>query len=319
MSKKLYVSRRLPPLAMEALGKICDYDMNPDNRHATREELLNGLKNYEVVVSTLNDKIDAEIIAQAGSQLKLIANYAVGFNNIDVKAANSRGIQVSNTPDVLTDATADLAWALLFAAARRVIEGDHIARTERFTGGPEYLLGSEISGKTLGVIGAGRIGSNFARKGALGFRMKVLYYGRHNTPELDEIGGKLVSLDELLAESDYVSLHCPLTPETTHLIGAEQLAKMKPSAILINTARGPVIDEKALAEALANHVIAAAGLDVYEHEPDVEPGLKTLANVVLMPHVGSATLDTRTNMGLMVARNVEAVLNGKTAPNLVRV
>ena len=303
---------------MEALGKICEYDMNPDNRHATRDELINAVKNYEVVVSMLNDKIDAEVIAQAGSQLKLIANYAVGFNNIDVKAANAKGIHVSNTPDVLTDATADLAWALLFAAARRVIEGDHIARTERFTGGPEYLLGSDITGTTLGVIGAGRIGSNFAKKGALGFGMNVLYYGRHNTPELDDIGGRRVSLDELLAQSDYVSLHCPLTPETRHLIGAEQLAKMKPSAILINTARGPVVDEKALAQALANHTIAAAGLDVYENEPDVEPELKTLPNVVLMPHVGSATLGTRTNMGLMVARNVEAVLAGNTPPNVVR-
>ena len=316
--KRVYVSRRLPPLAMEALGKICDYDVNPDNRHASREELINGLKNYEAVVSMLNNKIDAEMIAQAGSQLKLIANYAVGFNNIDVKAANARGIFVSNTPDVLTDATADLAWALLFAAARRVVEGDHIARTERFTGGPEYLLGADITGKTLGVVGAGRIGSNFARKGALGFGMKVLYYGHHSSPALDEVGGKLVSLDELLAESDYVSLHCPLTPETRHLIGAEQLAKMKPSAILINTARGPVVDEKALASALANHTIAAAGLDVYENEPDVDPALETLANVVMMPHVGSATLGTRTNMGLMVARNVEAVLNGSTPPNEVK-
>ena len=318
MTKQVYVSRRLPPLAMEELGRICSYDVNSEARGATREELLYALKNYAAVVTMLSDNIDAELIAQAGENLKLIANYAVGFNNIDVKAANARGIYVSNTPDVLTDATADLAWALLFAAARRVVEGDSIVRTSKMGGGPEYMLGSDITGKTLGIVGAGRIGSNFARKGALGFGMKVLYYGRHNTPELDEIGGKRVSLDELLAESDYVSLHCPLTPETRHLIGAEQLAKMKPSAILINTARGPVVDEKALAEALKKHTIAAAGLDVYEHEPDVEPALKALPNVVLMPHVGSATLGTRTNMGLMVARNVEAVLAGNTPPNEVK-
>ena len=318
MTKKVYVSRRMPAAAMEALGKICEYDVNPEARNATREELLYALKNYEAVVTMLSDNVDAELIAQAGPSLKLIANYAVGFNNIDVKAANARGIHVSNTPDVLTDATADLGWALLFAAARRVIEGDGIVRTSKMGGGPEYMLGSDISGTTLGIVGAGRIGSNFARKGALGFGMKVLYYGRHNTPALDEIGGKRVTLDELLAESDYVSLHCPLTPETRHLIGAEQLAKMKPSAILINTARGPVVDEKALAEALANHTIAAAGLDVYEHEPDVEPALKSLPNVVLMPHVGSATLGTRNNMGFMVVRNVEAVLAGSTPPNEVK-
>ncbi|MBQ7543597.1 MAG: D-glycerate dehydrogenase [Synergistaceae bacterium] len=318
MTKQVYVSRRLPPLAMEELGRICSYDVNSEARGATCEELLYALKNYAAVVTMLSDNIDAELIAQAGENLKLIANYAVGFNNIDVKAANARGIYVSNTPDVLTDATADLGWALLFAAARRVIEGDSIVRTSKMGGGPEYMLGSDITGKTLGIVGAGRIGSNFARKGALGFRMKVLYFGRHNTSELDEIGGKRVTLDELLAESDYVSLHCPLTPETRHLIGAEQLAKMKPSAILINTARGPVVDEKALASALANHTIAAAGLDVYEHEPDVEPELKALPNVVLMPHVGSATLGTRTNMGLMVVRNVEAVLAGNTPPNEVK-
>ncbi|MBQ7155619.1 MAG: D-glycerate dehydrogenase [Synergistaceae bacterium] len=318
MTKKVYVSRRMPPVAMEALGKICEYDLNPEDRNATREELAYALKNYAAVVTMLSDQADAELIAQAGPNLKLIANYAVGFNNIDVKAANARGIYVSNTPDVLTDATADLGWALLFAAARRVIEGDNIVRTSRMGGGPEYLLGSDITGKTLGIVGAGRIGSNFAKKGALGFGMKVLYYGRHNSPALDEIGAKLVSLDELLAESDYVSLHCPLTPDTRHLIGAEQLAKMKHSAILINTARGPVVDEKALVSALKNGTIAAAGLDVYEHEPDVEPELKTLSNVVLMPHVGSATLGTRTNMGLMVVRNVEAVLAGNTPPNEVK-
>ena len=319
MNQKVYVSRCLPKRAMEEFARICDYDVNPDDRQATREELINGVKNYAVVVAMLNDQIDAELIAQAGPSLKLIANYGVGFNNIDVKAANAKGIYVSNTPDVLTDATADLAWALLFAAARRVVEGDNICRTSSFSWAPEYMLGYDITGKTVGIIGAGRIGSNFARKAANGFGMKVLYYGRHNSPALDELGGKLVTLDELLAESDYISLHVPLTPDTKHLLGASEFAKMKPTAILINTARGPVIDEAALAEALKNHTIAAAGLDVYEREPQIEAALKGLANVVLMPHVGSATFDTRTNMGLMIARNIEAVLAGKEPPTMVRI
>lgn len=319
MSKKVYVSRCLPKKAMEEFARICEFDVNPEDRQSTREELLNAVKNYAAVVSMLNDQIDAELISQAGPDLKLIANYGVGFNNIDVKAANAKGIYVSNTPDVLTDATADLAWALLFAAARRVVEGDKICRTSSFSWAPEYMLGYDITGKTLGIIGAGRIGSNFARKAALGFNMNVIYYGRHNSKELDELGAKLVSLDELLRESDYISLHVPLTPDTKHMLGADEFAKMKPTAILVNTARGPVIDEAELAKALKNHTIAAAGLDVYEREPEIEATLKTLDNVVLMPHVGSATFGTRTNMGLMVARNVEAVLAGNLPPNVVRV
>ena len=319
MTRKVYASRCLPKRVMEEFARICDYDVNPENRQATREELINGVKNYAVLVSMLNDQVDADLIAQAGPDLKLIANYGVGFNNIDVKAANAKGIYVTNTPDVLTDATADLAWALLFSSARRVVEGDHICRTSTFSWAPEYMLGYDISGKTLGVIGAGRIGSNFARKAALGFNMRVIYHNRHSSQAMDALGAKLVSLDELLAESDYISVHVPLTPETRHMLGAADFAKMKHTAILINTSRGPVLDEAALADALKNHVIAAAGLDVYEKEPDICPELKSLANVVLMPHVGSATFDTRTNMGLMIARNIEAVFAGNTPPNVVRV
>ena len=319
MSNKVYLSRKLPDVAMGELNKICSFDMNHEDRQATREELLEAVKNHVAIIAMLNDKIDSEIISHAGQDLKLIANYGVGFNNIDVKAANSRGIYVSNTPDVLTDATADLAFALLFSAARRVIEGDKIVREKSFSWAPEYMLGYDITGRTLGIIGAGRIGSNFARKALTGFNMRVIYYGRHNNSELDKLGAKFVSLDELLRESDYISLHVPLTPETKYLIGANEFAKMKKTAILINTSRGPVINEKELAHALANKVIAAAGLDVYENEPLVEPELKTLSNVVLMPHVGSATFDTRTNMGLMVARNVEAVLNGHEPVNMVRI
>ena len=319
INRKVYVSRKIPQAAMKALGKICDYDVNPEDRPATREELINAVKNYDAVISMLNDSIDADILSHVGPNLKLIANYGVGFNNINVNLANQKKVYVSNTPDVLTDATADLAFALMFGAARRVIEGDRIVRNESFSWAPTYMLGYDITGKTLGIIGAGRIGANFGRKAIMGFNMKVIYYGRHNSDELDELGARLVTLDELLSESDYISLHVPLTPETKHLIGADEFRKMKRTAIIINTARGPVIDEKALAEALKNHVIAAAGLDVYEREPEVEESLKALSNVVLLPHVGSATVGTRTNMGLMIVRNIQAVFEGSEPPNMVRV
>ena len=214
MLKQVYVSRSLPVKAMEALGQVCSYDVNPEDRPATREELINAVKNYRVLIAMLSDKIDAELISMANPDFKLIANYGVGFNNIDVKAANAKGIHVSNTPDVLTDATADLAWALLFAAARRVVEGDNIARKGSFFWAPEYMLGYDITGRTLGIIGAGRIGSNFGRKAANGFGMKILYYGHHESQEIEAVGGKLVTLDELLSQSDFISLHVPLTQET---------------------------------------------------------------------------------------------------------
>ena len=319
MNKKVYVSRRLPDSVMKLLGNICEYDCNEDDRLSTREELINAFKNYGAVITMLNDNIDAVLINQAGSDLKLIANYGVGFNNIDVKAANEKGIYVSNTPDVLTDATADLAWTLIFATARRVIEGDNIVRTGTFEWTPRYLLGHDVTGKTLGIIGAGRIGSNLGKKAALGFNMKVLYYGRHESLTLDAVGGTRVGLEELLERSDFVSIHLPLTPETRHLIGANELSKMKPDGILINTSRGPVVDEKALADALARHVIAGAGLDVYENEPEVTPELKKLQNVVLMPHVGTGTFGTRYNMGLLVIKNIEAVFAGQEPINMVKV
>ena len=320
MNKKVYVTRRLPEKVMQLMDKKFEYDVSPEERLATREELINGVKNYGAIVTMLNDNIDSEIISMAGPDLKLIANYGVGFNNIDVKAANSRGIYVSNTPGVLTDATADIAFTLLFSAARRVIEGDNIVRTSTFAWAPKYMLGYDITGKTVGIIGPGRIGSNFGKKAALGFNMKVLYYGRHNSSELDSIGAERVAeLQDLLKRSDFVTIHVPLTPETRHLIGAGELAMMKATAILINTSRGPVVDEKALADALSKKVIAAAGLDVYENEPDVEPALKTLNNVVLMPHLGTSTFETRENMGFLVVKNIEDVFAGNEPQNMVRV
>lgn len=319
MNRKVYVTRALQNSVMRVLGNICEYDVNPEERLATREELVNAFRNYAAVITMLNDPIDAELIAQAGPDLKLIANYGVGFNNIDVKAANEKGIYVTNTPDVLTDATADTAFTLMFACARRVIEGDNIVRTGTFAWAPKYMLGYDVTGRTVGIIGAGRIGANFGIKAARGFNMKVLYYSRRESIHLESVGAQRVGLEELLERSDFVSLHVPLTPQTHHLIGANELAKMKPDAILINTSRGPVVDEKALADALAKKVIAGAGLDVYEHEPDVEPALKTLQNVVLLPHIGTATFGTRKEMGLMVIRNIEAVFAGKEPPQMVRV
>ena len=319
MNKKVYVTRTLPTYVMKTLGNICEYDVNSEERLATRDELVNAFKNYAAVITMLNDRIDADLINQAGPDLKLIANYGVGFNNIDVAAANAKGIFVTNTPDVLTDATADTAFTLMFACARRVIECDNIVRTGSFMWAPKYMLGYDVTGRTVGIIGAGRIGTNFGIKAARGFNMKVLYYSRRASLHLESVGAQRVGLEELLERSDFVSLHLPLTDSTRHLIGARELAKMKPEGILINTSRGPIVDEKALADALSRHVIAGAGLDVYENEPEVEPALKTLNNVVLLPHIGTATFGTRREMGLMVIRNIEAVFAGKEPPQMVRV
>ena len=318
MNKKVYVTRTLPTYVMKTLGNICEYDVNPEERPATHDELVNAVKNYAAVITMLNDPINADLIAQAGPDLKVICNYGVGFNNIDVKAANEKGIYVTNTPDVLNDATADTAFTLMFACARRVIEGDNIVRTSTFAWAPKYMLGYDITGRTVGIIGAGRIGTNFGIKAARGFNMKVLYYSRRTSLHLESVGAQRTSLEELLERSDFVSIHLPLTDSTRHLIGAKELAKMKPDGILINTSRGPVVDEKALADALTRRVIAGAGLDVYENEPEVEPALKTLQNVVLLPHIGTATFGTRKEMGFMVIRNIEAVFAGKEPPQMVK-
>ncbi len=314
----VYVTRRLPRPVMEKLGEICSYEVNAEPRPATREELLRGVRGRDAVLCLLNDRIDAEVYDAAGPQCRIFANYGVGYNNIDVPEARRRGVWVTNTPDVLNDATADLAWALLFAAARRVVEGDRLMRSGTFSWQPEFMLGADITGRTLGVIGAGRIGRNFARK-SRGFDMKVLYSGRRPSPEFEaEAGGRFLPMDELLSESDFVSLHVPLTPETHHLIGERELALMKRTAILINTSRGPVVDEKALVRALEGRTIRGAGLDVFENEPDTAPGLSALDNVVMTPHIGSATVATRTNMGLVAVRNIAAALEGREPPNLVK-
>ncbi|EAX47745.1 D-isomer specific 2-hydroxyacid dehydrogenase, NAD-binding [Thermosinus carboxydivorans Nor1] len=312
----VYVTRRIPDTALDVLRQRCNVEVNPEDRVLTRDELLAKVTGRDAVLCLLTDTIDDAVLAAAGKQCRIFANYAVGYNNIDVAAATKRGIFISNTPDVLTAATADMAWALLFAVARRVVEGDKFTRAGKFHGwGPLLMLGQEVTGKTVGIIGAGRIGAAFARR-AKGFDMKILYTGRSRKPDFErETGATYVDFDTLLREADFISLHVPLTPETYHLIGERELKLMKPTAILINTARGPVVDEKALVAALRRGEIWGAGLDVFENEPALAEGLAELDNVVIPPHLGSATLETRTKMGLVAVENILAALDGRMPPN----
>jgi glyoxylate reductase len=318
-SAKVVVTRRLPEPAAAMLREAgfhveqIDRDDPPP-----RAELLARLPGAAALLCTLGEKVDAELLDAAGPTLRIVANYGVGFENIDTAACRARGIRVSNTPGVLTEATADLTWALILSAARGVVEGDRWVRSGTWPGwGPTQLLGTELKGATLGIVGAGRIGSAVARR-SVGFGMRVLYTHPRVSEELERlVPASRVPLDRLLAESDIVSLHVPMRPENRHLIGREQLRSMKPSAILINAARGPLIDEAALVEALREGWIAAAGLDVYEHEPGLTPGLAALRNVVLLPHLGSATRATRERMARMAAENVIAVLSGRPPLNPV--
>jgi lactate dehydrogenase-like 2-hydroxyacid dehydrogenase len=308
----------LPQPAIDLLKEHCDVEINPDDRVLSRGELLEKVKRRDAVLCLLTDTISDEVFAAAGPQCKLFANYAVGFNNVDIEAATKRGVMVSNTPDVLTDATADLAWTLLFSVARRVVESDRFLRDGKFQGwGPMLLLGRDITGKTLGVIGTGRIGGNFAKK-AKGFDLKILYNDVAPNPQFEaETGGIFVDKETLLKTADFISVHVPLLPTTRHLISTNEFKLMKPTAILINTSRGPVVDEKALVQALQTKEIWGAGLDVFESEPAVEPGLLECENAVLLPHVASATIDTRTNMGLIAVRNILAAMQGEVPPTLV--
>lgn len=314
----VYVTRQLPQAAIDLLRESCAVEVNPDDRVLDRAELLEKVRGRDAVLCLLTDAVDDAVLAAAGPQCRIFANYAVGFNNIDLTAATRRGIMVTNTPDVLTDATADMAWALLFATARRIVESDRFLRDGRFKGwGPQLLLGLDITGKTLGVIGPGRIGANFAAK-ARGFRMRVLYHGNRPSPDFEaESGGVFTDWETLLRASDFVSLHVPLLPSTRHLIGRDEFRLMKRTAVLINTSRGPVVDEKALVWALKTGEIWGAGLDVFENEPAVEPELLECGNAVLLPHVASATIETRTSMGLIAVRNIVAAMNGETPPNLL--
>ncbi|ERM91391.1 glyoxylate reductase [Caldanaerobacter subterraneus subsp. yonseiensis KB-1] len=314
---KVFVTRAIPEEGLELLRKYCEVEMSPYDRMLTKEELLEKIKDKDAVITQLTDKVDKEFF-EAAKNVKIVANYAVGFDNIDLEEATKRGVYITNTPDVLTNATAELAWALLFAAARRVVEADKFMRAGKFQGwAPMLFLGKGVTGKTLGVIGAGRIGQAFAKM-AKGFEMKILYNARTPKPEFEkETGAKYVDLDTLLKESDFVSIHLPLTPETRHLIGERELKLMKNSAILINTGRGPVVDEKALVKALKEKWIYAAGLDVYEREPEFEKELAELDNVVMLPHIGSATEEARRDMSVLVAQNIIDVIEGRVPRTLV--
>ena len=313
--KKIYITRMIPDEGINKLRDYFDVEVNDLDRELTYEELKEKIKGKDGVLCLLSDKIDGELM-DTEPRIKIFANYAVGYNNMDVKAAKKRNIYLSNTPDVLTDATADMAWALLFATARRVVEGHKFIRSGKFKRwSPKLLLGRDITGKTLGIIGAGRIGQAFAKK-AKAFNMNILYYSRSKKEDFErESGAEYVSFDEILKRSDFISLHTPLTKETIHMLGDREFEMMKETAILINTSRGPVIDEKALVRALKNNTIWGAGLDVYENEPEVEEGLLELDNVVLCPHIGSATKETRAKMSMVAAENIIAVLSGKVPPN----
>jgi len=313
----LYLSRLLPNPVMALVRERFQLVQEPLDALPALSALREGLCQTDAAIVTLGDRIDAKTI-HAASRLKILANYAVGYNNIDLAAARERGLVVTNTPDVLTDATADLTWALLLATARRIVEGDSLVRSGRWSGwSPTQLLGAEVSGKTLGIIGMGRIGQAVAQRAA-GFRMKLLYHTRQPlaTSSLPR-EWEHRSLQDILGEADIVTMHVPLSPSTHHLIGARELAWMRPTAFLINTARGPIIDEGALVNALTTGIIAGAGLDVYEQEPSLHPTMAQLKQVVLLPHLGSATLHARVQMGLVCVENIQAVLDGRPAPNHV--
>lgn len=292
-----------------ALGPDTAY-VAPAAGRMPRDRLLAELADADAVITLLRDAVDDELLA-AGPRLKVVANCAVGYDNVDVEACTRRGVPVTNTPGVLTDATADFTWALLLAAARRVVEGDALARGGAWTGWePAQLLGAPVAGATLGIVGLGRIGAAVARR-ARGFDMTVLYAGRGEAPEAAAVGAARVGLDELFARADVVSLHCPLTPATRHLLDAAAFARMKPTAIVINTARGPCIDEAALVDALDRGAIAGAGLDVFEREPEIHPGLVASRRAVLAPHAGSATTTARAKMAEICATACRLALAGQ--------
>ncbi len=317
MRPKVLVSRRLPLAALEILARHCDVDHNEPNRPLPRAELLGRLQGCQGLVCLLTDVVDDEVLATPG--LKIVSNVAVGFNNIDVAAATWRRVLATNTPGVLDDTTADLAFALLMATARRIVEADRFLRAGRWEGWDLLqFLGHDVHGKTLGICGLGRIGKAVAKR-ARGFDMRLLYADTVRAPEAveRELGVSFVDKDTLLREADFVTVHVPLFPETRHYISDRELGLMKPTAILVNAARGPIVDEAALARALQQKKIAGAGLDVYEDEPKVHPGLPPLENVVLLPHIASASIETRTRMATMAAENVVAGIAGRRPPNLL--
>jgi len=317
---KVYVTRQLFDEALEILRMHSEVEIfeGIDNP-APRELILSKVKNVEGLLCLLTDNIDSKVL-ESGRNLKVVSNCAVGFNNIDVEAATKSGIYVTNTPGILTETTADCTWALLLAISRRIAEADRHVRSGKWihAWGPRMFIGSDVHGKTLGIIGLGRIGSIVAKR-AKGFNMDLIYHDVSRREELEEkLGIVYKSLDEVLSKSDFITVHVPLTEQTHHLIGERELSMMKRTTYLINTSRGPVIDEEALYEALKERVIAGAALDVFEQEPvDPESPLLGLDNIVVTPHIASASVETRTRMAVVAAENLVSVLQGKEPPNLV--
>ncbi len=313
---RVFITARLPDDVLARIAQEHSVGSHNEDIPIDRQKLLAGVEGKDGILCTLTDRIDLEVLERA-PDLKIIANNGDGFDKIDIEAATRKAIPVTNTPGVSADSVADLAFALIQATARRLVEGDRMTRAAEFKfWAPFHFLGWDVSGKTLGIVGFGSIGKAVARRAA-GFDMKVTYF---NSPRLekyeeDKSGVTFASLDQLLKDSDFVSLHVPLLPQTRHLIGERELRMMKSSACLINTSRGPIVDERSLVEALKQGRIRAAGLDVYENEPLLSPGLAELDNVVLLPHVGSATVETRTRMANMAADNLLAGLRGERPPN----
>jgi glyoxylate reductase len=313
LKPKIFVTRRIPPPGLELLEEVCDVEVNPDEAPPTRELMIEKVRDVNGILCMLTDKIDADLMTRARN-LKVVSSMSVGYDHIDVEAATKKGVYVTFTPGVLTEATADFAWALLMAVSRRVVEADRYLRAGKWKVQwiPIHFLGSDLTGKTLGIIGLGRIGEAIAKR-ARGFNMKVLYFSRTRADLEKEqrLNIEFVSLTRLFRESDFVTIHVPLTNETKHLINEERLRQMKGTVYLVNTSRGPVVDQAALAKALREGWIAGAGLDVFEKEPiDPDDPLINLENVVLAPHIASATTEARSKMAEVAAKNLISILKG---------
>jgi len=320
---KIFVTRNIPDRGINMLKeKGYGVEVSPHDRVLTRDELIQMGKGSDAVLSQLTDKIDGSVVDGWGDSVKIIANYAVGYDNLNVKEIAERGVVMTNTPDVLTETVAEHTFALMLAIAHRIAESDKFSRAGKYHGWePELLLGTDVSHKTLGVIGLGRIGSRVAHHAVKGFDMNVIYHDlkRNDAFEKEFNAVYKEKLEDLLSEADFISIHVPLLPTTRHLINAERLKLMKPTAYLINTSRGPIVDETALRDALKTGVIKGAAIDVWENEPNLTPGLAELDNIVITPHTASATEETRQRMGEVAAKNIIEALEGRTPPNLVKV
>lgn len=318
---KVVLTRRWPKACEDKASELFDAELNRDDKPLSADELKSAMQRIDALFPTVTDKITAEILGVEKRKARLIGNFGVGFNNIDIEAAKKNGLVVTNTPEVLTDCTADIAMTLLLMAARRAGEGERLVRAKQWKGwGPTHMMGTKVTGKTLGVLGFGRIGRAVAHRAHHGFGIKIIFHDPFppKEAEIKAVGGeKRESVEAVLRESDFVTLHCPALPETRHLINAKTLGQMKKGAILVNTARGDVVDEAALVDALKKGTIAAAGLDVFEREPAVTEALLAMDNVVTLPHLGSATLETRVAMGMKVIENAQAFFAGMAPPNRV--